>query len=101
MPIFKIYEGDTRPALRYRFPAGISLTGATVVVSIGSAVVRQPAEILNDREVQLEWRPSIPMEPGLYPLEFEVLYPDGGVESVTDEGTLGVLVQRRMASREP
>lgn len=94
MTMFRINLGDTRPALRYRMPKEVDAAGASIVMSVGDILVRRPVETVSQDPlvVQYDWRPSDALEPGLYPLEFEVLYPDGGVETISDEGTLGVLV---------
>lgn len=94
MTLFRINSGDTRPALRYRMPDGVHADGASVVMSVGEVLVRRPVEVVSHHPltVQYDWRAGDVLEPGLYPLEFEVLYADGGVETISDEGTLGVLV---------
>lgn len=92
MATFPIYRGDTLPALRFRFPAGTDLTGATVRFTADGMVSRAAAEIITataPAEAEYRWRKSDTAQTGLRRAEFEVTYPDGGVETFayTDDGT--------------
>ena len=86
MATFTIHRGDTRPALRYRFPAGVDLTGATVRFTVDGIVSRAPAQIVQAAplaEAEYLWQPANTDQTGLRRAEFEVTYPGGGIETFT------------------
>ena len=84
MATFSIKRGDTSTALRYALkPTSVDLTGASVVFNMRGSVDRAPARIVTATPpvVEYEWQVGDTAATGLRPAEFEVTYPDGGIET--------------------
>lgn len=106
---FSIKQGDTRPtyiaALKTNFgapgeaPIDLSLSGTTVKFLMGAGgssepIVSEPATI-EDAEngiVSYEWQAGDTAAVGTHRVEFEITWPDGGVETVPNVGYLEVTI---------
>lgn len=90
MATFTLKRGDTAPALRYALlPEIVDLTGASVVF-IMDGLGRAPASVVSAAPpvVQYDWQPGDTDRAGVRRAEFEVTYPDGGIETWPNAGYL-------------
>lgn len=107
MTTINIKQDDTQPAMKVRLKdsAGnpVNLTGATVQVAIQH--YSQPAIKVNRDayiadaaagEVWLIWQPEETETPGLYRIEFRVVYQDGNRETFPNDGYLLVNILERI-----
>lgn len=81
MQVFRMRRGDTRPALRYKFPKGTDLTGAQVRFFVDGVVAGSPASIIAKDVAQYDWRAGDTEQTGKFEIMFKILYPDSGIES--------------------
>lgn len=108
MATIKIKRGDTAPALRYAFPAGVDLTDATVAFIMsprpgGQSVVVAPAAVLTTEPPVAEytWSKGDTDTDGSYYAEFEVSFPDGRVQRFPSSGYLRINISQWLDSSVP
>lgn len=108
MATIKIKRGDTAPALRYAFPAGVDLTDATVAFIMsprpgGPSVVVAPAAVITavPPVAEYTWSQGDTDTDGSYYAEFEVSFADGRVQRFPSSGYLRIDIGQWLDSSVP
>lgn len=102
---FYIKRNDTSPAIQYTLlvdGTAVDITGAAVRFHMARdrhIVVDAVATTVNavGGVVRYDWQPDDTVSAGTYDAEFEVIYPDGSIETFPNSGYIPVEIKADLA----